>query len=114
MLAQALVYNIGGYAARSEVDKLADPLKKLMFRQAHAKKWFEGALMADNFPSDKVSASDKKVFLQKIVKYDPSPKAIERDGVINVCCSLRGAKGTNLVVRDFWLACRGTNFAYTS
>lgn len=72
MLAQALMYNIGGHAARSEVDKLADPLKKLIFRQAHAKKWFEAALTAENFPSDKVTASDKKVFLQKILKYDTS------------------------------------------
>lgn len=28
--------------------------------------------------------------------------------------SLRGARGTNQIVRDFWLACRGTNFAYAS
>ncbi|CAG8971936.1 hypothetical protein HYALB_00003271 [Hymenoscyphus albidus] len=95
MLAQALIYNISGHAARSELDKLADPLKKLIFRQSQAKKWFEAALMAENFSSDKVTVNDKKVFLQKIL-------------------NLRGARGTNLVVRDFWLACRGTNFAYTS
>lgn len=29
-------------------------------------------------------------------------------------CSLRGAKGTNQVVREFWLQCRGSNFAYVS
>ena len=28
--------------------------------------------------------------------------------------SLRGARGTNQAVKDFWMACRGTSLAYTS
>ena len=28
--------------------------------------------------------------------------------------SLRGAKATNAAVKDFWMACRGTEFAYAS
>ena len=28
--------------------------------------------------------------------------------------SLRGAKGTNAAVKDFWMACRGREFAYAS
>lgn len=68
LLAQALIYNISGHAARSELDKLSDPVKKLVVRQVNAKAWFEAALTGDNFPSDKVTAKDKSVFLAKIVK----------------------------------------------
>lgn len=95
LLAQALIYNIGGNAARSELDKISDPLKKLVVRQLRSKNWLEAALLGDSFPSDKVTSKDKTIFLQKIM-------------------SLRGAKGTNQVVKDFWLACRGSNFAYAS
>jgi hypothetical protein len=69
MLAQALVYNIGGHAARSELDKLSEPVKKLVVRQVHSKNWFEAALFDINFPSDKVTVKDRAVFLQKIMKY---------------------------------------------
>jgi hypothetical protein len=69
MLAQALIYNIGGHAARSELDKLSEPVKKLVVRQVHSKNWFEAALLDINFPSDKVTVKDRVVFLQKIMKY---------------------------------------------
>ncbi|KAH0559994.1 hypothetical protein GP486_003487 [Trichoglossum hirsutum] len=95
LLAEALIANIGGGSARSELDTLADPLKKLVFRQPRAKVWLESALFNENFPSQKVDASEKKLFLQKVM-------------------TLRGAKATNQIVKDFWLACRGTNFAYAS
>ncbi|EPE34071.1 ARM repeat-containing protein [Glarea lozoyensis ATCC 20868] len=95
MLAEALIYNMGGQAARSELDKLSDPLKKLVTRQVRSKSWLEAALSGNSFPSDKVTTREKTVFLQKIM-------------------NLRGSRGTNHVVREFWLACRGTNFAYAS
>ncbi|TAQ84155.1 hypothetical protein B7494_g7529 [Chlorociboria aeruginascens] len=78
LLAQALIYNIGGNAARSELDKLSEPLKKLVVNQARSKNWLELALLSDGFPSDKVTVKDKMAFLQKII-------------------NLRGAKGTNIV-----------------
>lgn len=68
LLAQALIYNVGGNAARSELDKISDPIKKLVARQVRAKSWLESALVADSFPSGKVTSSDKKVFLQKLIK----------------------------------------------
>jgi len=94
-LAQALVYNVSGNAARSELDKITDPLKKLIVWQVRAKTWLETALFESNGQESKVGESERRIFLQKII-------------------SLRGARQTNSVVRDFWLACRGSNFAYAS
>lgn len=68
LLAQVIVYNIGGNAQRSELDKLCEPLKKLVTRQVHAQKWLETALLADNFPSEKVDAKERLIFLKKITR----------------------------------------------
>ncbi|KAI1812852.1 armadillo-type protein [Poronia punctata] len=94
-LSHSLMQNIGGRASRSDLDKLADPLKKLIVQHVHASKWLEAALNDASFPSDKVTTEEKALFVKKLV-------------------SLRGSKATNQVVRDFWLACRGSNFAYAS
>lgn len=67
LLARALVYNIGGMAARSELDKIADPLKKLL-RQVRSRSWLDEALLDNSFPSDKVTNKDKSAFLQKIMR----------------------------------------------
>jgi hypothetical protein len=69
MLAEALIYNIGGHASRSELDKLSDPLKKLVTRQVRSKSWLEAALLGVNFPSDKLTTKEKEIFLQKLMKY---------------------------------------------
>ena len=68
LFAGALVRNTGGNAARSELDKLCEPLKKLVVHQVHSKAWLQAGLMADDFPSDKVTEKDKTTFLQKIMK----------------------------------------------
>ncbi|KAI1282285.1 armadillo-type protein [Xylaria sp. FL0933] len=94
-LSQSLMQSIGGRASRSDLDKLSEPLKKLVFQHVHAPKWLEAALNDASFPSDKVSSEDKALFVKKLV-------------------SLRGGRPTNQVVRDFWLACRGSSFAYAS
>ncbi|KAI1268616.1 armadillo-type protein [Xylariaceae sp. FL1019] len=94
-LAQSLMQNIGGRASRSDLDRLSDPLKKLVVQHVDASKWLVSSLNDVSFPSDKVSAADKSLFLKKVV-------------------SLRGGRATNQVVRDFWLACRGSSFAYVS
>lgn len=67
-LCQILVRNIGGEAARSELDVLAEPLKKLIFAQPQAKMWLSNALSSEDFPSQKVGTTEKRVWLQKILK----------------------------------------------
>ncbi|KAI1213410.1 ARM repeat-containing protein [Annulohypoxylon truncatum] len=66
-LAESLIQNIGGKAARSELDKLSDPLKKLVVQHAQSRQWLEAALQDPAFPSDKVSVEDKELFLKKVI-----------------------------------------------
>lgn len=94
-LCQSLMQNVGGSAARSELDKLCDPIKKLITGTVHARQWLEAALTDPTFPSDKVGAKEKDLFLKKII-------------------ALRGQRATNQVVREFWLECRGQAFMYAS
>jgi hypothetical protein len=68
LLAQSLVQNVGGNASRSELDKLSDPLKKLVTQQPRAQAWLEQALLDERFPSAHVSRQDKLLFLKKIVR----------------------------------------------
>lgn len=60
--------NIGGNASRSELDKLSDPLKKLVVQHHRAQQWLESALCDPSFPSTQVSQGDKSMFLKKIIK----------------------------------------------
>ncbi|KAK3368200.1 armadillo-type protein [Podospora didyma] len=95
LLAQTLMQNIGGNAARSELDKLSEPLKKLVTQHVRAKSWLHEALFDPSFPDSQVTDQEKRQFLDRIM-------------------GLRGGRQTNQVVREFWLACRGSNFAYAS
>jgi GrpB-like predicted nucleotidyltransferase (UPF0157 family) len=67
-LSFALVMNIGGVAARSDLDILIEPLKKMINSQVKAKEWLADALVSHTFPSQKITAADKRIWLQKIVK----------------------------------------------
>lgn len=67
-LSYALVRNIGGEAARSELDTLANPLKNLTSAQPKAKAWLSDALFSDTFPSRNVGPADKRMWIQKIMK----------------------------------------------
>ncbi|KAI5457922.1 armadillo-type protein [Mariannaea sp. PMI_226] len=95
LLAQSLARNIGGSASRSELDKLSEPLKKLVVRYPLARTWLETGLSHPSFPSAKVTPEEKSLFVKKVI-------------------NLRGARTTNQVVREFWLSARGSNFAYAS
>ena len=68
-MSHALIQGIGGRAARSELDTLAEPLKKMTFAQPSAKIWLSNALYNGDFPSDKVGDTEKRMWLHKIMKY---------------------------------------------
>ena len=68
-LCNILVRQIGGKAARSQLDLFAEPLKKLAFAHPQAKRWLASALDRDDFPSKKVGPEEKRIWLQKVVKY---------------------------------------------
>lgn len=69
MLCLSLIRNIGGNALRSELDKLSEPLKKLVVRYTMAKRWLEAALHHEHFPSSLISEEQKALFLKKIIRY---------------------------------------------
>lgn len=112
LVAQALMYNISGHAARSELDKVCEPLRKLVVKQVKAKMWLEAALRQVQSLGNSPQEAEKRVFLQKVVKSGlPITSTIVTE---SNDCSLRGSKQTNPVVKDYWLTCRGSNFAYVS
>ena len=67
LFCQILMQNIGGNASRSELDKLSDPLKKLVTQQPGAQSWLDQALSNASFPSSQVTPQDKTLFLKKIM-----------------------------------------------
>ena len=69
LLAEALIYNVGGNASRSELDKLSEPLRKLVVSQLQSKTWLDAALRGDTFDGEKVAMKDRLLFLQKVVRY---------------------------------------------
>lgn len=69
LLAQSLARNIGGNASRSELDKLSEPVKRLVSRHSKAKEWLQSAIGHPSFPSDKVSADEKRLFVKKIIRW---------------------------------------------
>ncbi|KAI4213709.1 MAG: hypothetical protein LQ351_003675 [Letrouitia transgressa] len=64
----ALIQEIGGEASRSELDTLAEPLKKMVFAQVSAKAWLSNALLSNDFPSQKIGDNEKRLWLEKIMK----------------------------------------------
>lgn len=95
LLTQSLARNIGGNALRSELDRLSEPLRKLVINYPMSREWLQSSLDHPSFPSQRVAPEQKSLFVKKVI-------------------SLRGSRATNQVVRDFWLTARGANFAYAS
>ncbi|KAG6030374.1 hypothetical protein E4U41_000118 [Claviceps citrina] len=95
LVARSLARNVGGHASRSELDRLSEPIKKLINRHPMAGQWLEAGLCHESFPSDRVTLEQKSLFVKKLV-------------------SLRGSRATNQLVREFWLSARGSSFAYAS
>lgn len=67
LLARCLIRNIGGNAARSELDKVSEPLKKLVNQHVKARPWLEQSLFDSSFPGQQLSHEDRSAFLKKII-----------------------------------------------
>ena len=76
-LAQTLIWDIGGGALRSELDVLAEPLKKMVISQPKTKVWLSDALFSDDFPNKTLDMKSKRMFLQKIIRYTKSHQSWE-------------------------------------
>lgn len=68
LIGQSIARNVGGRASRSELDRLSEPIKKLINRYPMAKQWLEAGLHHESFPSDKITPEEKSVFVKKLVR----------------------------------------------
>lgn len=69
LLCRELAFQLGGLAQRSQLDSLAEPIKKLVFHRAPlTKRWIETSLNDPDFPSQKVDDAGKRVWLLKLMK----------------------------------------------
>ncbi len=69
-LATALIHGISGNAQRSELDALAEPLRKFVFKQLAARKWLEDAICGENFPEGaglRVSVKERREWVGRVV-----------------------------------------------
>lgn len=79
-LSYAVIMGVGGQALRSDLDTLAEPLKALVTCQPKAKTWLTDALSSETFPSKNIGPTEKRIWLQKLLKYvfhlapPPSPR----------------------------------------
>ncbi|KJZ75979.1 hypothetical protein HIM_04435 [Hirsutella minnesotensis 3608] len=80
LLGQSLARNIGGNASRSELDKLSEPVKKLVSRHTKAREWLQSGLGHASFPSDKISQEQKTLFVKKLIRFDPTPNPFVATG----------------------------------
>ncbi len=70
LLGQCLARNVGGNASRSELDKLSEPIKKLVSRHTMAKEWLSKGLDDPTFPSSRVTVEQKALFIKKLIRYE--------------------------------------------
>lgn len=68
-LSYILMINLGGGAARSDLDILAELLKKLVHFQPKSKDWLSDALSSKDFPSQRIGSAEKRIWVQKVVKW---------------------------------------------
>lgn len=68
LLAQSIARNVGGHASRSELDRLSEPIKKLINRYPMARQWLEAGLSHNSFPSNNITPEQKGLFVKKLVR----------------------------------------------
>ncbi|KAL9128116.1 MAG: hypothetical protein Q9217_003137 [Psora testacea] len=65
-LCHVLAFQIGGDCARSQLDTVAEPLRKLIPAQPQARRWLTQALGHPDFPSSRIGVDQKRIWMQKI------------------------------------------------
>lgn len=93
------------------MDTVVEPLKKLATRQPQLKAWLKAALDQTNFPTANISEKDKRLFIEKVIRYGCVFLFLPGRGLLLTLYSLRGKRGTNQIAKEFWLKARGTEFA---
>lgn len=68
MLCQALAKNIGGYASRSELGKLSEPVKKLVSCYPQSREWLGTAFGTLESDSINTTAEERSLFVKKIIR----------------------------------------------
>lgn len=48
---------------------MCEVLKKMVFKQPRVKAWLSTTLFRPGFPSAKVTDDDKRIFLEKVIRY---------------------------------------------
>lgn len=69
LLTQSLARNIGGNALRSELDRLSEPLRKLVVNYPMSREWLQSSLDHPSFPSQRVTPEQKSLFVKKVIRY---------------------------------------------
>ncbi|EXJ80406.1 hypothetical protein A1O1_08550 [Capronia coronata CBS 617.96] len=90
---------LGGECARSEIDSLTEPLKKFVQKQ----------LMLTKTVLREVVKPESGVMSEKALQ---ATTLEERERFLAQIEALRGGRKTNDIVKDFWIACRGSGFGY--
>ncbi|ETN40637.1 uncharacterized protein HMPREF1541_04916 [Cyphellophora europaea CBS 101466] len=90
---------VGGECARSELDVFSEQIRRYVHNQPMLFKSIAREAMKD----------DNRVLTDKALQATTQE---QRDRFISQVDGLRGARKTNEVVRDFWVACRGSDFEY--
>jgi hypothetical protein len=90
---------VGGECARSELEVLTDPLRRYVTHQP---------MLFKNICREAMKA-ESNVLTQKALL---STALDQRLRVVAQLDALRGGRKSNDVVKDFWIACRGSEFGY--
>ncbi|OQV01902.1 hypothetical protein CLAIMM_07189 [Cladophialophora immunda] len=90
---------LGGECARSEIDSLTETLKRFVQKQFMLSK----AVLREAIKQESGVMSDKAINATTLEQRNRFVAQVE---------ALRGARKTIDVVKDFWIACRGSGFGY--
>jgi hypothetical protein len=96
-----LVRLLGGECARSELDVLSEPLRKFVSKQTQ---------LARGLLREAVK-EDARVLTERALGVVDLGARMRFVGQVE---ALRGGRKTNDVVKEFWIACRGSAFGYTA